>query len=433
MLHVNEDNDELYRRAAEHYPLNTSNPDWKEVLKKMEEANAGLTQKTVIQKKKHYHFFILILLLIPLSLLDNKFILQNIQHLSQKNNSTENTIAENKTEPVSNSNTVMPVTTVSSPVNNNSKLSSKPDAAIALPEKRSQSTATANIPRNRSTGRTNKKHSRSASQLIVASNTPAPEKDDLVNTDEGKEAISLITKDPDTKTPTITDKKDSTDKKPAEEEIPKTNKAVANKESKKEHSSKKHFYIGLLAGPDISSVKLQSVKNLGFNIGLMAGYRLSKKFSIESGVFWIQKFYTSDGKYFNPKNITIPADVIIENLQGDCHMLEVPLNISYTFAGKPRSSWFTTAGVSAYFMKSESYLYDINYYGNTYPYSKKYNDPSTNLFSVINVSVGYTHKLGRIGNLRIEPYIKIPVKKIGTGSLPIQSTGINIGLTKTIF
>jgi hypothetical protein len=52
---------------------------------------------------------------------------------------------------------------------------------------------------------------------------------------------------------------------------------------------------------------------------------------------------------------------------------------------------------------------------------------------VINISAGYTYKLGKIGDLRFEPYIKLPVSKIGTGNLPIQSGGIFIGFTKDIF
>ncbi len=51
----------------------------------------------------------------------------------------------------------------------------------------------------------------------------------------------------------------------------------------------------------------------------------------------------------------------------------------------------------------------------------------------MNVSVGYNRTLNKVGTLRIEPYLKIPIKGIGIGNLPITSTGLNIGITKKIF
>jgi len=114
-------------------------------------------------------------------------------------------------------------------------------------------------------------------------------------------------------------------------------------------------------------------------------------------------------------------------------MLEWPLNVTYNFRQKAKSQLFVSAGVSSYFMKDESYVYDISHNGYRYPYSYAYKNKSTALFAVINLSAGYTLRLGKIADLRIEPYIKLPVSKIGTGELPIQSSGVMIGLTKTIF
>jgi hypothetical protein len=49
------------------------------------------------------------------------------------------------------------------------------------------------------------------------------------------------------------------------------------------------------------------------------------------------------------------------------------------------------------------------------------------------VGFAYSRQLGKSGSLRIEPYIKLPVKGLGIGSLPIMSSGINVGLIKKIF
>jgi len=55
-----------------------------------------------------------------------------------------------------------------------------------------------------------------------------------------------------------------------------------------------------------------------------------------------------------------------------------------------------------------------------------------NWFSVANFNIGYTHKLGDIGSMRVEPYLRLPIKNIGVGNMPITSTGLNIGFTKTL-
>jgi hypothetical protein len=52
---------------------------------------------------------------------------------------------------------------------------------------------------------------------------------------------------------------------------------------------------------------------------------------------------------------------------------------------------------------------------------------------VITFSTGVTKPLNKTIDLRIEPYLKIPVKGVGVGSLSLQSAGVQVGITKTIF
>jgi hypothetical protein len=189
----------------------------------------------------------------------------------------------------------------------------------------------------------------------------------------------------------------------------------------------------LIAGPDISAIKLQSVYKVGLNAGLIVGYKLNNRWSIESGLLRDKKFYSSEGQYFSTKKIRLPNYAKIDYVKGECNMWELPLNITYNFARKSNSSWFAAAGFSSYFMKKEAYVFDMSYNGTQYPRAFDYKNPSTQFLAVINISAGYTHKLGKIADLRIEPYLKLPVNKIGTGDLPIQSGGILIGLTRGLF
>ncbi|MEO6668595.1 MAG: porin family protein, partial [Ferruginibacter sp.] len=205
------------------------------------------------------------------------------------------------------------------------------------------------------------------------------------------------------------------------------------KEEKKNKPTQKHFYAGLVLGPDFSTVKLQSVKRTGLSFGLIAGYSLNKKFSIETGFLYDKKMYSSKGKYFSTKNITVYPNSSLGYVTGQCSMYEIPLNLRYSFREKQSASWFIVGGISSYLMNKEKYEYDIIYMGTSYPYSHDYKSHENQFAAVINLSVGYTRKIGRLGDLRIEPYLKFPVSKVGTGELPIQSGGIMIGFTRKLF
>src|SRR5690349_11323015 len=64
MQYINDDMDELFRRAAEDYPLNTNNADWNSVLKKLSENRADLKPGNKEGYKK-YNRLLLLLLLLP--------------------------------------------------------------------------------------------------------------------------------------------------------------------------------------------------------------------------------------------------------------------------------------------------------------------------------------------------------------------------------
>ncbi len=75
MLLVNDDtnnNDELFRRASEHYPLKTDSADWEAVRAKMNAA-ADAPEPALPKKKRNYKYLLLLLLLIPLFIFENKF------------------------------------------------------------------------------------------------------------------------------------------------------------------------------------------------------------------------------------------------------------------------------------------------------------------------------------------------------------------------
>jgi hypothetical protein len=209
-------------------------------------------------------------------------------------------------------------------------------------------------------------------------------------------------------------------------------KPVTNKMKTKSRNNKESkFYAGIIAGIDLSSIHFQSVKT-GASLGLIFGYALNKKWSIESGLVWDTKSVYDNGKYFNPPGYIPTNGIRIIAVNGKSRLYEWPVNMKYTIiSGK--HSLFTTAGLSSYLMRSEDY--DYEYVQNNQPGGHNYlsyTKETKNWFSVVNLSIGYTHKLSGNGRIRVEPYVKLPIKNLGVGNMPIMSTGLNIGFTKTL-
>ena len=116
-------------------------------------------------------------------------------------------------------------------------------------------------------------------------------------------------------------------------------------------------------------------------------------------------------------------------------MWELPLQLRYSFKKQSRHQWFAAVGTSSYFMKSEDY--DFAYYyqqsNRTVIHNRKYNTAYTHLFATLNLSGGYLISIKKIGDLRLEPYLKLPLKSMGTGALYLQSAGLRFTVTRTIF
>lgn len=194
----------------------------------------------------------------------------------------------------------------------------------------------------------------------------------------------------------------------------------------------KGLYIGIVASPDFSTVKGQRISNVGYNAGLIAGYRISRHLAVETGVLLERKYYYSEGRYFSTKKIDIPANMKVIDVDGWCKMIEIPLNVRYAFSIKEKSNWYVNGGVSSYIMSKESYDYKYKYYNMISTKNWSYNNATRNWFSIIHVGVGYEHRVGAKSTLRVEPYLKIPAGGVGIGSLPMTSVGLNVGITRPI-
>lgn len=107
-------------------------------------------------------------------------------------------------------------------------------------------------------------------------------------------------------------------------------------------------------------------------------------------------------------------------------MFEFPLSVRYNISDR----FFAGAGLTSYIMKHESYDYMANAGGMVYPGYRSYKHSGDHLFSNLQLSGGYDLKLKQRFKIRIEPYIKLPLKNIGIGKMPITSSGVYFGLMR---
>lgn len=193
-------------------------------------------------------------------------------------------------------------------------------------------------------------------------------------------------------------------------------------DDRKNNKKVKGLELGLIAGPDISTVEFGPMYKTGYIFGLQVGYRFSNRWSVNTGILYTKKFYKTDSQYFDYK---LPWGYDLDKVEGNCSMWEIPVNLRYDVSFNDKRRWFVSTGLSTYLMDKE--YYDIYYSKNGVPYPSYPLDSDTNsnyFFSIWNLSLGMERSLGKRFSIQAEPYLKVPLKGLGTGSIRMDSYGI---------
>ncbi len=208
-----------------------------------------------------------------------------------------------------------------------------------------------------------------------------------------------------------------------------TEAAIPTGKNDKKKKNKPSVYYGVTAGVELNQVKNQGMTRAGANGGILAGLQINKKISVETGVQLSQKKYYSQGKYFNPKTGSMPNNMTVNSLEGTSTLIEIPVAVKYNFT-KKKNTLYGKAGVSSYIMTKESNKYQAVVSGQQQEINSTYKNTQGYWASEVRISAGYQHSLIKKLNIRVEPYIQIPLKGIGIGALPVTSTGLQLVLTR---
>ena len=193
------------------------------------------------------------------------------------------------------------------------------------------------------------------------------------------------------------------------------------------------FYYGLLLGAEVNTVKNQDMNKVGFDIGLIGGYRFSTHLSAETGILFSQKYYTTSGKYFSLKEIgpMMPAAMKVMDVKGTSKVVEIPVHLRYDFSNKKDHHYFSLAGFSSYILTKESNQYHTSLNGAEYMMYGTYKNNRGYFAASLDLAIGYEKNIGKTSNIRFQPYIQLPVKGIGVGNLHVMSTGVHIAITRS--
>lgn len=189
------------------------------------------------------------------------------------------------------------------------------------------------------------------------------------------------------------------------------------------------FSIGLVMSPDFSTTgSISNFTKPGYKMGGTIEYKFSPSFGISLGIMQSDIHYLAEGRDYRPPTGFWTQGIRPYETDGQCLMLDIPITVKYNMVQFSRSRIFTTAGVASYIMLNESYTfdYDTNYAGLVEGWKGK--TGTKYWLSNASFSIGYEWDLRPTISLRAEPFIRIPMKRVGWGNVKLYSVGSLISL-----
>ena len=320
MEHLENDMDDLFQKAGELYPLKTTGSDWDAVAGKLQNDSPGevhdLAGPAAMPTRRRT--WLLLLLLIPVGL--GVFYLSGILNRGHQNavstKPLKGSADQNKINSVTPDNQASPVGPAFNSTADNSKTAAS-DNLQRLPgktnntengsTKRLLSTKNKGVANTASGGKQLTENNMLNAQKQIATSGDKTKSDlNSKNSGQGlketktvaanhsidnapasvgsvpKAAVSVAPSAVTTQNETAA-VKNNTDKIESSKKAS-PDSSQANKKTNTASKQSKGFYVGLFAGPDVSTVKFQSVNNIGISVGALIGYRFNNRLSVETGL-----------------------------------------------------------------------------------------------------------------------------------------------------
>ena len=178
--------------------------------------------------------------------------------------------------------------------------------------------------------------------------------------------------------------------------------------------------FSIMAAPDISGTGANLSSKVSTNIGLLVSYPLSRKISVSTGVIYAKKLYNSAG----PAAINNGYGNQSWEVNADCKVLDIPLNVNYQVFKKRKIAISVNTGLSSYLMLNERY--DLTSGPERNRSRVEVSNQNQHLLGVANLSVSVERKINSSLSIGVQPFVKLPLTGIGNYDVRLNSTGVSV-------
>jgi Outer membrane protein beta-barrel domain len=198
----------------------------------------------------------------------------------------------------------------------------------------------------------------------------------------------------------------------------------SNKKIPRRKINSKGLYIGVTLGPDLNVAPSLNYGKVGFNAGVLAHYYFNSRWFITTGAIYSKKLYGATSKDYTAWS-SGAAPYGLVKVNANCDVLDIPVNMNYTFLQVNNNTVSATLGLSNYFMLKEQYQYLYKY---SPKWEKTVENQNQHYLAILNVGALYQHPAGRRLIIGVQPYAKIPLHGVGLGQVKLYSAGVSFQL-----
>ena len=186
--------------------------------------------------------------------------------------------------------------------------------------------------------------------------------------------------------------------------------------------------LSVLAAPDYNGVNNLSNASIGNDFGLMVTFVIARNWSFSTGGIYAKKLYETGFSNYSPtKNIW--DEYYPKSVNADCRVLDIPLNISYTFFSRKNTTFSIGSGISSYIMLREDYRFTYAENDGNNPLAYHVTNENKHWLSVLNLQANFQQRLNSRLSVGLQPYMKIPLSTIGFAGVKLQSLGMAANLS----
>jgi hypothetical protein len=185
--------------------------------------------------------------------------------------------------------------------------------------------------------------------------------------------------------------------------------------------------LSILAAPDYNGVDNLNNASIGNDFGLLVTLKLSKNWSLSTGGIYARKLYETGFNNYNPTR-NIWTEYYPKTVNADCRVLDIPLNISYTFLARKNTTISIGSGISSYIMLREDYRFSYVEQDAETAVAYHVVNENQHWLKVLNFQATIEQRLNSRVSIGLLPYLKIPMSNIGFAGVKLQTLGMAVVL-----